>query len=337
MRKSNFELLRILAMLAIVTGHLFSEGRVTASVPPSAWLPSLFLANVARLAVGIFALLGCWFLVDRPEFSLGRWLRIHATVLSYTVPLTILTAIRWGGVDAGTFVRACLPVLGRPLWYASAWLILLAVAPILHAAAFSVSRRDLGRAAAVLLIVLTVPATFAGTIANDFFSAILWFVFLYLFVAWLKRGEGDPLARIPRWGALAVGLAIYAAPVLLEWAILCTRGPGGPTPAAYRAAERILADFKSLPMFLSAFCIFAFFAKTDIGSRGWVNALARPAFAVYVAHQTPAFWPHLWTDIIRCREWAGLSSAPLIALCCALSVYLAIAAVETLRLFSARK
>ena len=56
--------------------------------------------------------------------------------------------------------------------------------------------------------------------------------------------------------------------------------------------ERILADFKSLPMFLSAFCIFVFFAKTDIGSRGWINALARPAFAVYVAHQTPAFWPH---------------------------------------------
>lgn len=336
-RKSNFELLRVLAMLAIVMGHLFGEGRVTAHVPPSAWLPSLFLANGARLAVGVFALLGCWFLVDEPSFRSGRWLRIHATVLSYTVPLTIITALVWGGVGTGDFARACLPVLGRPLWYASAWLILLALAPILHAAAFSASRRDLGRAAAILLVILAVPATFAGTIANDFFAAILWFVFLYLFVAWLKRGEGEPFGKVSRFGVLAIGLALYAAPVLIEWAVLRAAGPGGSPPAAYRIAANILADFKSLPMFASALGIFVFFAKTDIGSVAWINWLARPAFAVYVAHQTPVFWPHLWRNLVRCHDWYGRPDAPLIAVGCAVAIYLAVALLETTRLALLRR
>ena len=319
-------------MLAIVSGHLFGEGRVTAHVPPTAWLPSLFLGNGARLAVGIFALLGCWFLTDVPEFMPRRWLRIHATVLSYTIPLTILTALLWGGVATGDFVRACLPVLGRPLWFASSWLILLAIAPVLHAAAFSASRRNLGIATAALLAVITVPATFAGTIANDFFASILWFVFLYLFTAWLKRRSSEPLAGIPRFVALAAGLALYAMPVLVEWSVLKTGGAVAIPPAPYRIASMVLADFKSLPMFLSAFCIFTFFAKTDIGCRKWINLAARPAFAVYVAHQTPAFFPHLWANVVRCQDWYGRPDAPLFALGFTLAIYSAVALVETARL-----
>ena len=331
-RKSNFELLRLVAMLAIVVGHLFGQGRVTAHVPASVWLPSLMLANGARLAVGLFALLGCWFLVEEPDFRPGRWLRIHATVLSYTVPLTAVAAVAWGGVDAWTFARAFLPVLGRPLWFASAWLTLLALSPVLHSAAFSCTRRGLCLAAAALLAAISVPATFAGTLADDYFSDLLWFVFLYLFVAWLKRGAEEPFKKIPRLGALAAGLAIYAAPVLVEWAVLLATGPCRDAPAAYKLAQRALSDFKSLPMFVSSLCLFAFFAKTDIGSRRWINFLARPAFAVYVAHQTPAFWPHLWRDVFRCREWYGHRSAPLVALGCAVAVYAAVAAVETARL-----
>ncbi len=324
-------------MLAIVSGHLFGEGRVTAHVPPQAWLPSLLLGNGARLAVGIFAILGCWFLADVPEFTLGRWLRIHATVLSYTIPLTILTALVWGGVGPGEFIRACLPVLGRPLWFASAWLILLAISPALHAASFSASRRHLGLAAATLLAAITVPATFAGTIANDFFASILWFVFLYLFTSWLKRRDSRPLDGIPRFAALAAGIALYAIPVLVEWAVLRSGGATQMPPAPYRIASMVLADFKSLPMFISAFCIFVFFAKTDIGSRKWINLAARPAFAVYVAHQTPAFFPHLWADIIRCQDWYCRPDAPLVAVGFTLAIYSAVALAETARLHLLRR
>lgn len=319
-------------MLAIVAGHLFGgQGRVAAHVPPPAWLPSLFLAGGARLAVGLFVLLGCWFLVDSPRFRPGHWLRLHATVLSYTVPLTLATAFVWGGVGTGTFVCSFFPVLGRPLWFASAWLTLLPLAPLLHSAAFSVPRRDLGIAAAALFAVLSVPATFAGTIANDYFAALLWFVFVYLAVAWIKRGPTPPFAGVPRFAALAAGLAIFAAPVLVEWAVLLRSGPSAHPPAAYLAAARILADFKSAPLFLSSVCIFAFFAKTDIGSKRWINAAARPAFAVYVAHQTPAFWPHLWNDIVRCGDWRSGALAPVVGVLVVLAVYAVVAVAETAR------
>ena len=330
-RQSNFELLRLFAMLAVVAGHVVTEGRVAAHAPPSAWLPCLLLGGGARIAVGAFAMLGCWFLVDEPRFRADRWLRLHSTVLCWTVPLTALSAAVWGGVSAETAVRAFFPVLGRPLWFASAWLTLLLLAPVLHAAAGAVPRRTAGLAAAGLFAVLCVPAT-AGRLCGDYFSDLLWFVFLYLFAAWLKRGPRDPFGRIPRFAALALGLALYAAPVLVEWRVLVSAGPSPDPPAAYRAAAWLLADFKSAPAFLCALCVFVFFAKTRIGCVRWINAAARPAFAVYVAHQTPAFWPRLWTDVARCGSWRDSPWAPLAALGVAVAVYAVFGLLETARL-----
>ena len=330
-RQSSFELLRLLAMLAVVAGHVFTEARVTAHAPPETWLACLLLGSGARTAVGLFALLGCWFLADRPRFRADRWLRLHATVLCWTVPLTALSAAVWGGVSAPTAVRAFFPVLGRPLWFASAWLTLLLLAPALHGALAAAPRRAPGLAAAGLFAVLCVPAT-AGRLCGDYFSDLLWFVFLYFFAAWLKRSPLRPLERVPRFAALALALACYAAPVLVQWRVLAAAGPSPDPPAAYRAAAWLLADFKSAPSFLCALGLFVFFAKTDIGSVRWIDAAARPAFAVYVAHQTPAFWPRLWFDVARCESWRCSPWAPLVALGVAVAVYAAFGLLETARL-----
>ena len=97
-------------------------------------------------------------------------------------------------------------------------------------------------------------------------------------------------------------------------------------------AERFLVDLKSAPNFVCAFAIFLFFVRLDIGSVWWINAAARPAFAVYVAHQTPAFWPVLWPRILRTPDWWGGPWTPLLAVLAALAVYVAVAIPETLRL-----
>lgn len=64
-----------------------------------------------------------------------------------------------------------------------------------------------------------------------------------------------------------------------------------------------LIDYKSLPNFCCSLLIFFYFSKLDIGSKKWINILAKSALAVYIIHQVPAFYNFLWKNIYRCDIW----------------------------------
>ena len=61
-RKSNYELLRILSMLLIVAGHLVEQSGLLAYDNPNLFIACL-LGSASRVAVNLFLILGCWFLV----------------------------------------------------------------------------------------------------------------------------------------------------------------------------------------------------------------------------------------------------------------------------------
>lgn len=335
-RQSNFELLRLLSMLAIVLGHMFTEGRLLAYAQGPALYISTWLGCGARLATNLFVLLGAWFLVEatRPgtsAFAPGRrWWRLHFEVLCWTVPLTLVALAMGARPSPMDTAQSFLPYLGRPLWFASAWLSLLLLVPFLRHA-LALDRRQLGALVAVGGVVLVGNSTLAD-LREGYLTDIGWFLYLYLLVGWLRLHAPAWLRRIPGPAALAGGLALYAAMVLPEaWARANLDLHPTMAPAVHHLADWYLADIKSLPNALAALGIFGFFVKLDLGCIRWLNAAARPAFAVYVAHQVPAFWPLLWTRLVHCPAWRGRPWTPLAAIGVALSLYVAIALLETAR------
>ena len=334
-RQSSFELLRLLAMLGIVAGHIFTEGNLISRATPDTLLPCLLLGSGARVATNVFVLLGCWFLVDatRPgsaSFAPGRrWLRLHFTVLCWTAPLTLLALALGAHPPDAVLFRSFIPYLGRPLWFASAWMTLLLLVPFLRHALELPVRRFTGLVV-IGLVVVVLQSTIAD-IREGYLTDTFWFLYAYLFIGWLRLHGECILRRIPATGALAAGLAIYAALVLSEgWA----RTHWG-TPAAstvHALASRFLDDLKSAPNFLCALSFLVFFAKLRLPHIPFVNASARPAFAVYVAHQAPVFWPILWTRIVCCQTWRGRPWTPLAALGIVLAIYAVVAILETVRL-----
>lgn len=59
-------------------------------------------------------------------------------------------------------------------------------------------------------------------------------------------------------------------------------------------ATRFLVDFKSLPNLVCAFLIFMGFLSLKERNIKVINWMASGSFAVYVVHQTQAFYPTLW-------------------------------------------
>ena len=320
MRTSNFELLRILAMLAIVLGHLVSQTGVADAYCGFERYGVELMGSGLRWAVNLFLLVGTWFMVDS-EFKAERPLRLYLTVLFYSVPLTLLTCLCGFEVPAKELLRGLFPFFGRALWFASAYISLLLLSPFLRRV-FLLPRRALG----ALTLLLTVLFGFVCTLPDPqpgYACDSLWFVYVYVFAGWLKGSRLVVWARSRRYLLLAAGLAVYSVLV----AVHCWGGN-----ALVRLSTQYLLDFKTLPNFFSAVCVFLFFANLDIGSIRWVNGLARSSFAVYVFHQVPAFIPLLWWRICRVDAWIGSHLFTLLALGVAVAVYAVASVIEALRL-----
>ena len=189
-RQSNFELLRLLSMLAIVAGHLFVEGRLVAHATPGTLLPCLLLGSGARVATNLFVLLGCWFLVGStlpgsPDFAPGRrWWRLHFTVLCWAAPLTVAALALGAHPGPKDALRGFLPFVGRPLWFASAWMSLLLLVPFLRHA-LALPARRLGALVAVGGILLVLNSTIAD-FREGYLTDTFWFAWAYLFLGWFR-------------------------------------------------------------------------------------------------------------------------------------------------------
>lgn len=286
LRTSNFELLRILAMIFIVMGHFSGQ----ASVPASP-----VVAQGSRIAVNLFLILGVWFLVDM-EFSWKRVWRIYLEVVFYSIPLTLVMLFVRGyaAVGARDLIQGLIPFYGRALWYASAYISLVLFSPFLRKL-LELPLDQLRKLVAVLAAVYIIPSTIPCFANGEYAADLSWFAVVYLIVGWIKR-EGL-LERIRgKWWLLGSGVAGY---LLIAFATN--------VQAAAGLANYWLWTIRSLPSFLIALLIFGFFAKLDIGSIGIVNWFAKGTFAVYIVHQVPAFRPFLWDVLCSAQSCLGSS------------------------------
>lgn len=334
-RQSNFELLRLLAMLAIVAGHMFTEGHLISHAAPGTLFACLFFGSGARIATNAFILLGCHFLVRQtlpgaPEYPLRRrFMRIYSTTFVWCAPLTLVGLAMGAHPPSSVVARSFFPFFGRPLWFASAWMSLLLFVPFLKHA-LTLPRRVFDLTALSCAAVFIVNSTLAD-FREGYLSDTLYFPCAYILMGWLELRGRRLIEKTPRFAAAAVALGIYSALVGAEWWARSHWGSAAAAATVHGVATRFLADIKSAPNFAAALAAFVFFAKTPLPFLPRVNALSRHAFAVYVVHQTPAFWPVLWTMIIPCKAWRGMTWAPAAALAATAALYCAVAAAEEVR------
>lgn len=303
-RASGIELCRVLAMLVIVAGHFIGQSGLNSIHGNSTWLR--FCGSGARLAVNLFLVVGCWFMVDY-KFKAERIARLYLTVLFYAVPLTIL-AVVWGSPTPKDVFRGFAPFLGRPLWFFSAYMSLALVAPWLKSA-FRLTRKSLG----ILIALLTVIIPGICTLPDPqmcYVVDVCYFFYVFILMGFLK-----PLFSSSgkyKYVALITGIALYSlfvvlrqkgSPLIQEWAVQC------------------LADFKTIPNLASALLLFYFFLHLNIGSIRWVNIVGASAFAVYVLHSTPAFCGFLWHDIFQTGRWIASDHYPLYTAGVVIAVY----------------
>ncbi|MCQ2520853.1 MAG: GtrA family protein [Lachnospiraceae bacterium] len=241
-REPAFEILRVVAMLMVLTLHYLDKGGILKSTTETISIKERipwFLESLCSCAVNLYVLIGSYFLVDK-KFHFSRVARLWCEVIFYSVGITIV-CLATGFTPPGDVLHVrgilfmCMPGIFGHYWFASAYILLLLISPFLNKAVHGLSKKQYRTVLMILVGVFSLAISFSPykLEIDDAGVSVVWFVVLYLLAGYIKR-FGIPIIehRAPGlfvasvaltflWN-LAIGLVVKAYPEM-EYALVVPR------------------------------------------------------------------------------------------------------------------
>lgn len=287
-RRSEFELLRIVAMLMVMILHAdsFSLGMPTADdvvVHPVSSYMRYAVKALTLVCVNVYVLISGYFGIKLRFSSMAKFLFM---VIFWKVLIIAVRTVAhevWGigsYLPAGYLIELAVP--GVDEWFTGAYLLLMVLAPVLNAYIEKSSVCTLRNFAIVycgLQVVMywMIPAL-------DFFMfgyTPLSFIGLYVTGAAIRRGVGVGV-KSPR-GAFAAYFVIALAVASLMFII----NRLAPDSEAESVSQDMFAAYNGLHVLVCSVLFFVAFSKLRMRHSRLVNTVAESAFAVYLFHMHP--------------------------------------------------
>lgn len=219
-RESNFELLRILAIVMVVIFHYVWNTDYHGSGTGRLVVDAFYLFG--ELGVNCFALLSGYFLsgAEHP-FHAKKAVLLWFQVLFYSVvSAAVCYALKPEPVTLFSLCRIFLPIIFKNWWYITAYFLLYFITPYLNIVLRNLNRQEHQKLLAFLLTVFSIIPTVFGTLNNGaekflYYNRFLWLVVLYFAAAYIRSYDLTLFGRIRSWkGWLLLHALIWCADLL---------------------------------------------------------------------------------------------------------------------------
>lgn len=349
-REANFELLRIVAMLMIITLHYLDKGGILPG-PEDTFSGTGYLAwaleALCVCSVNVYVLISAYFLADK-EYQPMRAVKIWRQVLFYSlaiavvfyVPATITVYRIQGSVPLSTFspyelLHYIFPIVTEHYWFATSYILMVLFAPLLNEGLKKLPWKQYRMGIAFLLLLLSVSkSVLPVTLETDRMGYdAIWFLCLYLIGAYIryqkdgtdwkdgtdrkdgmdqKDGTDRETFRLrhPFAGYLLCSAAIFASLVIVHAFYEKTGSLPGYINRQYQ--------YNSIFCLAAAICLFLAFRRIRIpeGAAEAVCRIAGASFGVYLIHEHYCM-RYQWNRWLRTERFAD---TPLFLLHWAVSV-----------------
>ena len=352
-RKSNFELLRIVAMLMIVACHLAVHGVQQVLFPDNAYrawaagtmvnrLFTLLFEPGGTIGVALFFMLTGYFLAGKQRASV---LKVCLQVIFYGLALSALFLIivvihKLFGVgyffpfSLTTKINLLLrhvfvPVSAGNWWFVSAYVLLVLTAPRINQFLSKLNKAGFVR----LLIVTWFFWYSCQLVLGGVYVTLGRAFFFYILGAYCRLfGHSEQEKPQVRHVALfAFGWLLYAACSFCDYALKEISAKTLAMKAVENYVLQGLMDCISIP--LCAWSLFAIFARMSVPPSRRINTVAATTFGVYLLHDSDITRQLIWNGILRVSDVQFLSPYfLLLALADILAVFAVCSAIDYLRL-----
>ena len=228
-RQAGFELLRIVAMLMIITLHYLDKGGILpglTSQPHTAGFLAWGLEALCVSAVNVYVLISAWFLAES-DYRPGKAVKLWAEVFFYSVGIAAILVmtgvIAPGELDIYRVMNYVFPVVEEHYWFVTAYLLMYLFAPLMNDTLRKLPRKTYRQGLVLLILLLSVSSSILPVrlpIDRLGYDA-LWFLCLYLVGAYLRYyGFGEKHSG--KKGTCALALAGYfVSSALIYASLLC--------------------------------------------------------------------------------------------------------------------
>lgn len=313
LRHSNLELLRILAMMAIVAHHYVVNSTVTNQFNYESTSMQQYFLEVwglwGKTAINSFILISGYFMC-RMDLTLKRYMKLVVQVLFYGLLIMLIFSLAgYEPITAKGIVKKILgPLNGINQGFTASFLCFYAFVPFYNKLIDKCSRRELLLLISGLLIVLSGCSCFlfAPTMNEP-----LWYMTMYFVAAYIRLYPNKFTESLKMWSMILIIGVIIAISINIS-AIYLSNSTGN---IAYSHFRRYLLINSNMPLaFIIGLAAFMTFKNIPKFYNRTINFLAAGTFGVLCIHassDTMRRW--LWQDVCNVPDMLHAPLGSLIA------------------------
>lgn len=286
MRKSNIELLRILAMLMIIGLHYWGFGTSTIAENHSNVLTYRICESFCICGVDLFVIITSWFSTEQNKINLLKIVRLLVEVAFWgIVSLFLAYCIGSQTLNLVSILKAVVPYLWNNRWFVEAYVIFIILIPFMNVCLRNIERKQhLWLLIISFILFVLWPSFLPNPPIDDFGYGFVHFLSLYILVSYIKRS----------YNIIGCKLICLAAFILSFSLVLWQSLRGVSTCWMY---NNIFVIFEALSLFL-------LFIQFDFKSRV-INLFASVSFGVFLIHSDSLFFgPFVYFDIFHADLYA---------------------------------
>ena len=337
-RQSNFELLRIVAMLMIIAHHISYHGALAPTGEVISfnayWLQLMVVGG--KIGVNLFVMISGYFSVTAKSFKPAKAVQLWLQLLFYSLLTFFADRVysvfnqNVNGLNLQGIGSSFFPVINNSWWFASAFFALFMLSPFINKMLVSLNSTEYLKMLAVMFVMWTLIYTFA--LKNYQMNHLLWFIFVYSLGGYIRLYGGKRLFSKKYMyfiSAIVSLLTLAGLKLLFEYC-----GVNSETVNDYKAI--FYKSENSLPILFVSVCVFLLFKNLDIKRSRFINTLASAAFGVYLIHDSVFVREMLKSHVFKVYR---VGDSPLIpyTIAIVLAIYISCAILELLRIYILEK
>ncbi len=304
-RKSNFELMRIVAILMIIYYHLIIHGNM---LDNSRNINFTFVNEVIKffviVHVNLFILLSGYFQC-KSKFRLSKVFSLVGEILFYSIIITVILKLTGLiDIDKVHFIRQIfLTENSGQYWFVKIYLYLYCLSPFINLLIDKLDKNKFKKLLIVLLILISIIPFITGNrglFLNDGFS-LYNAIFIYLIGAYFRIypvKESYHFKGLTIKGYQTILIVIYLLATLFNYLLYKTSSilvlNNSIFNEFFSNIINTIFQYQNPIIIVQASALFLFFESLNIGSNKIINKLASYVLGIYLIHEHFLFQSHIY-------------------------------------------
>ena len=279
-RKSNFELLRIITMLMIVTMHVLDYSGIFLSenILSYNFIVSNIINGFSIVAVNCYILITGYF-GYKQEFKKNKLVKLYTQVIVISIFTSLIFWIfKLENININNLVKTFMPIISQSWWFISVYFVLYIITPYINKLIEVLNKNELEKMILIGLIIFVIwPSISAGDLINpiseDGGYGLYNFILLYIIGAYI--GKYKDTIKVSKYNFFF----IYVISMTL---LVCINL--GLTYLMNKYIAKLSYDF--ILTYIGSISLFVFFKELNFKST-IINFVSSLTLGVYLIHEHP--------------------------------------------------